>query len=422
MLTARMGRGMAVAGGLLTAACSPDAITAPPSQLTVGTSAAALTAGDSLAIRVLSEQWGAAAQGERIALQRLLARRGPTSSAVFEEHVRTLESILSRLVRDSTTAIDDERRARLRARGGASMDLVGVPSPGIVDPQASVTQFWLPYDPTVFAQTVLTIPGTYVQSRTTGSYVRMGQTYGIVSTQKLDFQPPDAPGQPIPFIPYIATPGDYIPIQVDCTKTGIEAQATTQHEAGWLVIDYGIVLGSYTSSDTDRGMCPHVAPTAHFSMSGGGRSGSDLAALEMSAPGIVGIAADGMERDAPITSFNWYINNSYIASGFSATFFAPTGSSGVHLVMIDALGKTGSADGVVLVSQPPCDQIYDAQPCTPNGGGGGGGAVTDGYQRKDFPSGTSGGGEHYCMVTDWYVSYDGGSTWYYDGTTIDYCV
>ena len=118
----------------------------------------------------------------------------------------------------------------------------------------TTTQFWLPVNPELYVETAVSLPAFYIKNRTTGSYVKLGQTYSIVSSKTLDLQPPDVPGEGIPMIPYMATPTDFIPILVDCTKTGIEATATTTHEAGWMVIgDLGIVGGSYTTSDTDRG-------------------------------------------------------------------------------------------------------------------------------------------------------------------------
>lgn len=100
----------------------------------------------------------------------------------------------------------------------------------------------------------------------------------------------------------------------------------------------------------------------------------------------------------------------------------------------DALGKVGFADGVVLVAPSKCDQVYDEPLEDTSDPLDGGGACNpddnqtqrSGYQREEAPIDTSGierdPFEHFCMVTDWWVSYDNGKTWRPDGTTVDYCV
>lgn len=264
---------------LIGTACESN-VTEPTEKMALPTYAA-LTLRDSNALARLSKVWGAATESQREALEHLASRHGINSPA-YAEHGSSIKSWLNQLVSDSTIALDAERKARLVHSSGAAKDYVGgVAAAGVINEEMSVTEFWLPTNPELHVETVVTVPAMYIRNRTTGSYVKLGQTYGIVDTRAADFQPPDVPGEDIPMLLYLVTPAAFIPLQIDCTKFGIEAQATTQHEAGWSVLDYGITLGTYTSSGTDEGQCPHVAPTAHFMMQALGQSGSDSQALSL---------------------------------------------------------------------------------------------------------------------------------------------
>jgi hypothetical protein len=85
---------------------------------------------------------------------------------------------------------------------------------------------------------------------------------------------------------------------------------------------------------------------------------------------------------APIASYDWTFGLGDQQSGFYQFINVGWGATGVHLVVTDALGKTGSADGVILVYEPP-------PPPPPRDDG--------------------------CTI--WEISYDGGYTWYPLGTT-----
>lgn len=252
-------------------ACGGDTVTGEPATRVVPSALGPDSAGPA----IIAQQWGAALANLRRAIAGLRSRHDDAPSDVYFEHLRTIESYLGRSVKDSTVAVERQRVASSPGASGASRYYTGAAAgPGIIDPAGTFTQFYLPINPEIYVNTAVTTPAMYINNRTTGSYVKMGQNYPIVSTSTLDFQPPDGPDMSIPFIPYFSNSDD-IKLLVDCSKTGIEAMATSTHEAGWLVLEQGIIGGSYSTTDTDRGACPHVAPTAHFRMDLNGVSGSD---------------------------------------------------------------------------------------------------------------------------------------------------
>lgn len=88
-------------------------------------------------------------------------------------------------------------------------------------------------------------------------------------------------------------------------------------------------------------------------------------------------------------------------------------------------------DGEIVNIPPPkpkeseCDDpLTDiVEECDPNNPPPGGPYVGEGgtTEQPGFTSGGASGSTWVCYVTDWYESYDGGSTWYYTDTTVDYC-
>lgn len=160
-----------------------------------------------------------------------------------------------------------------------------------------------------------------------------------------------------------------------------------------MILDLGIVGGTYSTTDTDRGACPHVAPTAHFQMSGPGGYGSDGSVLELSQPSNVNLSASGTERDKPIVSYAWYIGGNTEQGFATSIFIDAVGSTGVSLTVTDELGLSSIADSAIFLTEP-----------APPGGPSSGGANPPG-----------GGGQTAC--TDWEISFDGGVTWQFLGTT-----
>jgi hypothetical protein len=168
-------------------ACSGETVTGAP--MAVPTSAG-LTAVDTLALRMLSEQWGATTNGYRAALLRLHARHGDSLTSVNREHAGDILSMLARAVSDSTMAVSGERAARLSRTSGARFYYSGSSGPGIINPDLTTTQFWLPINPELYVETAVSLPAFYIMNRTTGSYVKLGQTYSIVSSAPVGYSRP----------------------------------------------------------------------------------------------------------------------------------------------------------------------------------------------------------------------------------------
>lgn len=336
-----------------------------------------------------------ALQTERAMLERLVAVPVERRDRILSARVSKLREFVDRLARDSAS-LSAANTSGMRA--SRSLVLTGVDGPGevsgyYVDPYNSYTEFQFPLAE-LNVQTVPSWPANYLYSRTSGSYTKFGQTYGILSTKSIgDYTSTQLDTPPILTMLLI----DVIPVQVDCTRFGVEASATSQHRAAFYIGEIGRTWSEASTSGADQGQCPHVAPTAHFRMTGGGAAGSDISPLEMTAPGDVIIDASGSERDAPIVSYAWTIALNQHQQGFSTGTYADYGSTGVSLTLTDALGKTAIADGVISVSDP-APPPPPPPPSPPPGGGGGGG----------------GGG---MSCTYWEISYDDGLTWHYLGTT-----
>lgn len=377
----------------------------------------------------LADAWGKALMRQRSSLASLRARHGHASSELTLAKLQRLEREIAIEIADSARQIANESKGIGIDGRRAQSTLVNDPrvsGAGIIDPSLSHTQFFLPSNPEVYAVTYPSFPAMWIRQKMTGTYTKLGQTYGINNVSEVGFQFPDVPRSPFPpFIIYPSVDGT-TPLAVDCSHVGIEASATTLHEAGWSLLDWTWVVQSFTSSDTDKGGCPHVAPVAHFAMSASGRGGSDAVELELPEPAMVVLSAQGTERDAPISSYNWLLNGAPIGTGFSQGVLADMHSNGIRLTVIDQLGKSNSADGVILVkctadelsSGPACGAAQPPSPISRAASGG-----TRELPGSAVPLGDGSGGYSVtvCQYSTYFQSWDGGRTWYYQYSTTDFC-
>lgn len=225
--------------------------------------------------------------------------------------------------------------------------------------------------PGFYIETAVTIPAVGLREVTTGSYVKQGQTTTFTHTAKvgdLDIGNPNQWISEEPDFPQLwPSLSDVQTILVDCTHVGVDANATTVHTAGYFPIDVGWTQITTTTNGTDNGLCPHVAPVAHMVYSGAGFSAPDPTELVIpdstsTYDVMISLNANGTERDARITSYDWYVDGDYIGSTYYQSYEMTTSNIGISLTVTDSLGMTSTTDGSVVITHP-----------SGNGGGGGGG-------------------------------------------------
>ena len=146
-----------------------------------------LTAVDAAALTALSKQWGLMASGIRTAIERQEVRYRAAPSDRYLNQMSVVQAMLERVSADSATSVNAERVLRSRRNSGASFVLgdgeSGVAYAGVINPELSITQFQLPVNPELYVTTGVTVPAHYILNRTSGSYVKLGQTYSILSTR-----------------------------------------------------------------------------------------------------------------------------------------------------------------------------------------------------------------------------------------------
>ena len=145
-------------------ACGGETVAGP--RLAPPGEAPELTSADAAAVAALAEQWGLMISGTRTALRRLEASHGGVPSARYDEQMSFVRAMLTKVTSDSAASVQSERSSRSRRNPGASFIYgegeYGVAYAGIIDPQLSTTQFFLPLNPQLYVTTGVTVPAHYI--------------------------------------------------------------------------------------------------------------------------------------------------------------------------------------------------------------------------------------------------------------------
>jgi hypothetical protein len=247
---------------------------------------------------------------------------------------------------------------------------------------------------------------------------------GQVTTQNGSF-PMEIPYDPLTLPLWSIAHTWQLPGGADCTRTSVQANATTTHGAGWDVKGMGILPFSKISWDADD--CPHIASIVTVTL-----NASTLRVGEVTQANAVAKDSHGTVINCTIA---WESGNTAIATvSSSGTVTAVLGGGYAPII-----GSCNEGFGYAQVTTEneapppppdPCDNLLtdEVETCDPGnpGGGGnppGGGTLDETWVRPaqpgDYPP--VGGGTVYCMVTDHWDVNSAGEKIGYRGYTINYC-